>query len=149
MSEIRLSDAIGQSLFDFIFTKQLRADAGLTDPEANAIYTLWKNSPIGTTKFSSFSCGVENKILTALKTKGYLAGFGDNVELTEKGKKVIIEMATHEPNAFEKHAKQVQYSSILTKKASRRGRQTFLKHASKDGKIFNLRKESIRRMGLN
>lgn len=137
----------GQSLFDILFPKSLRIQVGLTDAEANTLYSLWKGSPAGATTFIA-QAGMEGKSLNALKTKGYLAGFGDSLELTEKGKKIIVEMVTHEPNAFEKHAKDFSYSGIKAKSASsKRPRQSLLKkQASKEPKTFNLRKQSLRRM---
>ena len=142
-------DKSGQSLFDLVFPKNMRLQAGLTDSEAQALYNLWKGSPIGTTKFAMGENIDKNQIL-ALKTKGYLVGYGDNIQLTSKGKKVIVEMATHEPNAFEKHAGELTYSGIKSK-ANTRPRQAFFKKQAnkKQGKVFNLRKASVLRMGQN
>jgi len=140
---------MGQSLFDILFPKSLRIQAGLSDAEANTLYNLWKGSPAGATTLQA-QAGIEASNLNGLKTKGYLAGFGNSLELTENGKKVIVEMVTHEPNAFEKHAKEVSYSGIKAKSANARPRQSFLKKASKEEmkepKVFNLRKASLRRM---
>lgn len=137
-----------QSLFDLIFPKSMRIQAGLSDSEAHLLYNMWKGSPAGATNFM-VPAGSDKRNVSALKTKGYLSGFGDGLELTERGKKVIVEMVTHEPNAFEKHAKEVSYTGIKSKSASR-PKQSFLKKASKEpkkSKTFNLRKASIRRMG--
>ena len=148
MDETSDGEKNAQSLFDLIFPKNLRDKAGLTDAEAGLLYGMWKAAPSGSTAFS-LPLGGDKKHVVALKTKGYLAGFGNSIELTEKGKKVIVEMVTHEPNSFEKHATEISYSGIKSKKASVRPRQAFLKkQASKTvSKTFNLRKTSLYRMG--
>lgn len=138
--------AEGQSLFDLMFPKQMRMQAGLTDAEASFLYNSWKNSPVG-----SFAIPVpqeaEKMQVNALKTKGYITGFGNGMELTDKGKKIIVEMVTHEPNSFEKRAKELSYSGIKAKSANARPRQALLnKRASKEKGSFNLRRESIKRM---
>ena len=138
---------MGQSLFDLLFPKSLRVQVGLTDIEANALYTLWKNSPAGATSFA-IKADMDNRTLTALKTKGYLAGVGGEIELTDKGKKVIVEMVTHEPNAFSKQASEISYSGIKSKSAAnKRPRQAHVKKvASKNEKVFNLRKASLEKL---
>ncbi len=141
---------MGQSLFDILFPKSLRIQAGLSDSEANTLYNLWKGSPAGSASLM-VQAGMESSYLNGLKTKGYLTGSGASLELTEKGKKVIVEMVTHEPNAFEKHAKEVSYSGIKAKSANARPRQALLKKMAstepvKEPKVFNLRKASLRRM---
>ena len=139
------SDA--QGIFDLMFTKKMRAEAGLTDTEAKFLYDMWKSSPEGATKFAIRPADLGRREVNALKTKGYIAGFGSGIELTERGKKVIVEMVTHEPNSFEKQAKEVSYSGIKNKSASR-PRQAFLskKASKKAGKAFNLRKQSLRKL---
>ena len=136
MDKIRsVSDTTSQSLFDFIFPKTMRNQAGLSDTEANALYTLWKNSPKGATRFAATE-GIDSHSLVALKTKGYLVGFGNSLELTEKGKKIIVEMATHEPNAFEKHAETLSYSGIKAT-TNKRPRQAFFnKQAGKENDML-------------
>lgn len=139
-------DKLSQSLFDIIFPQQMRQQIGLTDKEAGVLYSMWKDSPVGADRFSSND--IDGKTMNSLKIKGYLAGFGDGVELTEKGKKIIVEMVTHEPNALDKKASNVQYSSIKNK--TQRQKQAFKKKtASKTAseRTFNLRRESLRRMG--
>jgi len=132
-----------QSLFDLLFPREMRQQAGLTDAEAGVLYTMWKTAPRGTTSFAS--SGYDNNLLSGLKSKGYLAGMGGALELTDKGKKIIVEMVTHEPNAFEKKGKEVSYNQIRAKKSDR-PRQAFKKASKDDDKVFNLRIESIRRM---
>lgn len=136
-----------QSLFDLIFPKQMRVQAGLSDDEASFLYNMWKTAPVGSTSFS-VPPNADKKHVSALKVKGYLSGFGASTELTEKGKKVIVEMVTAEPNSFEKQAKDVSYSSIKSKSAHGRPIQAFLKKASKATvPSFNLRRMSLRKMG--
>jgi hypothetical protein len=144
-----IDDKAGQSLFDLIFLpgKTGKALFGLTDAEAKTLYDLWKNAPVGAKKFA-INDDMDRSQITSLKTKGYLTGFGNGIELTSKGKKVIVEMVTHESNAFEKRASELSYSKIKAN-ANRRPRQSLLrKKASKEvkDKVFNLRKASILRM---
>jgi len=40
-----------QSLFDLIFPKESRLQAGLSDAEASFLYGLWKNAPVGASSF--------------------------------------------------------------------------------------------------
>lgn len=141
-------DAEAQSLFDLIFPKDMRAQIGLSDAEAGVIYKMWKNSPPGAQQFA-VPAETDRGIVSSLKTKGYVAGFGNGIELTEKGKKVIVEMVTHEPNSFEKHAAEVSYNTIKAQ-TSKRPRQAFIKkQASKEPKSFNLKRVSLKKMEGN
>jgi DNA-binding MarR family transcriptional regulator len=141
------SETTAQSLLDILFSRE----AGLTDEEARALYAMWRNSPVGARHLAALETA-NSKAVNALKTKGYVAGYGDTMVLTEKGKKVIVEMVTHEPNTFNKKANDVSYSGIKAKnaKSKSRPRQAFKKQAGADGKpsgkVFNLRKESVRRL---
>lgn len=144
----KIQPASAQSLFDIIFPKEARTNANLSDGEASFLYTLWKSAPTGATSFQ-VPPNADRKHVTALKTKGYLSGFGEGIELTDQGKKIIVEMVTHEPNSFEKHAQDVSYSGIKAKSANSRPRQAFLKkQASSTGpvKSFNLHRESLKRL---
>lgn len=129
----------GQSLLDFFLPKFHRDGPGITDTEAKALYSMWKSSPPGS---KTFACAGSEGVITPLQLKGYVSG-GNNgeVALTERGRKVIIEMVTNEPNALDKKA-DVTYSSIQAKaKAGKRQIQSFTKKAS-----FNLREQSLRNM---
>jgi hypothetical protein len=139
------ADSSAQSLLDVLFSK---SDIGLTDAEARILLAMWKNSPRGSQHLAAPGAD-ESKTVSALKVKGYLSGYGSGVELTEKGRKAIVEMVTHEPNAFSKKAQALPYSGIKAKnaKGKARPRQAFKKTASRQGKVFNLRKESLRRLG--
>lgn len=138
------TETSAQSLFDLIFPREMRIQAGLTDAEANALYTMWKNAPAGSTTFVPAES--QGNIINALKTKGYVSNFGSTIELTDKGKKVIVEMVTHEPNAFEKNAQDVSYNQIKAKKNTRPKQAHVRKASNEGGPVFNLRQESIRRM---
>lgn len=98
----------------------------LTDAEADFLYAMWKGAAPGSKVFSSK--GMDTGHIFRLKDKGYLQGPGQDVELTAKGKKLIIEMVTNEPNSFLKQAgsaKDVQYREVRAKKeAAKRPRQT-------------------------
>lgn len=139
--------AMAQSLFDLIFPKDMRVQAGLTDEEASVIYGMWKNSPVGSKQFA-ISPEVDKKHISALKTKGYLAGFGSGIELTEKGRKVIVEMVTHEPNSLDKQAKEVAYSVVKAKVNKRPIQALVKKQASKTPETpsFNLKRVSLRKL---
>jgi hypothetical protein len=133
-----------QQFWDTVFGAQER----ISDKEAAALYDLWKSSPAGKLVPSA----TPPDTVMALKMKGYVRGFGDSLELTSSGQRLIREMATHEPNSFEKNAKTPPYSKIRDKKASR-PRQTHVAKQSKQASLnearpFNLRRESLRRMGL-
>ena len=120
---------------DMIVLRPLRLN-GLTDSEAQCLYSLWKGAPKGSKEFSPAG---DQKSILALKTKGYVAGGLGTLKITEKGRKVIIEMATNEPNAFDKQAQMPTYSEI--KSAKQRPRQTFIKKSSSEPvKPFNLAK---------
>ena len=123
-----------QSIFDILFPKALRMQASLSDTEANLLYRLWKNAPAGTNKFA-VSEEADLKTMSALKGKGYLAGFGSSLEFTDKGKKIIVEMVTHQPNAFDKRATEVSYSSIKAK-ASTRPKQSLVKKTMKSAGVI-------------
>jgi len=135
-------------LWDDIFKQSGmgRSWDGVSDEEAESLYLLWKNSPAGGILTASSK---EGDAIMGLKAKGYVRGFGNSLELTQLGKRLIREMATHEPNSFEKNAKVPSYSEIKNKKASR-PRQSHVakqsKVASRQGSVFNLRKESLSRM---
>lgn len=142
-------DALAQSLFDLIFPKEMRIQAGLTDEEASVIYSMWKNSPVGSKQFA-IPPSVDRKHVSALKTKGYLAGFGTGIELTEKGRKVIVEMVTHEPNSLDKQAKELPYSVVKAKVNKRPIQALVKKQASKaPEKSFNLKRISLRNLEGN
>jgi hypothetical protein len=142
-----------QSLLDLIFPKYLRQSNSISDDEARMLYAMWYGSPVGTEKFAS-PAEADTGIIQSLKTKGFVCGYGAELAFTEKGKKIIVEMVTNEPNALEKTG-EIPYSKLKAK-ASHRPRQTFVtKHAAKDEEepkkehTFNLRRLSVLRMGIN
>jgi hypothetical protein len=130
-----------QSLLDLILPKLYVDGAILTDTEASTLYRLWNESPTGARVFKTPS-NLDSKSIFALKSKGYIAGYGESLELTDKGKKVLVEMVTNEPNAFEKKS-DVSYSKIKAKHANMRPRQAFVKRASLENEVkpFNLKRQ--------
>jgi hypothetical protein len=116
-------------------------DYGLSDAEAGLLYRMWQSAPKGEKKLNATAA--DGRSLVLLKAKGYVEGGGLDAVLTEKGRKVIVEMATHEPNAFEKNGNEVSYNKIKAKrKSDAREKQAFVKRkASKQVKPFNLREE--------
>jgi hypothetical protein len=139
--------AEAQSLFELVFPK-LRNVICLTDEEAEFLYTAWKQMPKGASHFAMAPAS-NVKCVNALKTKGYLAGFGDQLEITPKGKKLIVEMVMHEPNDFDKNGQMPPYSNIKAKTASQRQRQTFVtkKASLYNPPVFNLHRRSLENMG--
>ena len=121
-------------LFDFLMYKPYGKGPILTDDEAQTLYNLWKTSKPGERKFVPASKGE----IISLKAKGYLSG-ATEVELTDRGRKVIVEMVTREPSALEKSSDPPPYSKIKTM-ANRRPRQTFVeKKAGREANPFNLK----------
>jgi hypothetical protein len=123
-----------QYLLDIILPKDFRPTKNVpTDEEAKALYTLWKDAPNGTSAFALDNGN--KKFLSGWKVKGLVSGIAEHIELTEKGRKLIVEMVTNEPNAFSKS------SAVETNK--------IVKNSMKDKKEpeqkpFNLKKERQR-----
>jgi hypothetical protein len=130
-----------KNLLDYLFPNLATNGVILTDDEASALYRIWNDSPPGSFKFRT-PMSVDKRSLTALKSKGYITGYGDALELTERGRKVLVEMVTNEPNAFEKKS-EISYSKIQSKKASMRPVQAHVKRAAKNEtekkNVFNLK----------
>jgi hypothetical protein len=121
-----------QFILDIILPKTRRADPMQpTDDEAGALYSLWKNSPPGA---ASFSLPREQKhMLSAWKVKGLVDGMADQLRLTDRGRKLIIEMVTSEPNAFSKGTT-LSYGDIRSKKRSENERRLMTR------KAFNMKR---------
>jgi hypothetical protein len=135
----------GQFMFEIFLPREMFDQLGLNDKEADVLYKMWKDSSPGSKKYSANNA--DSAAIVGLKTKGYVVGSGNELEFTEKGKKIIREMVTSEPNSFDKNSKSLSYSGIKNKSAKRQ-RQTFTKHADNAPKTepFNLRKEAIKKM---
>lgn len=114
----------------------------ITDREARALFEMWKNAEPDSRRLSE--SGADASMLRALKAKGYVSGFGEAIELTEKGRTILVEMVTNEPSSFLRNSSIPPYSSIKARASQRRPRQTHTKKASRDS--FNLRRESMRRL---
>ena len=124
-----------QIILDIILPKEMKMHDpnNPSDREVEALYAMWKTSPPGA---NVFSVPVEHRgLINQWKAKGLVSGFSDSLSLTDKGKKVIIEMVTNEPNAFEKSAKAPSYSQVKAKKDSTG--KTGVKRASKEGHPYN------------
>lgn len=131
-----------QFMFEIFLPREVFEQlSGLNDKEADVLYRLWKEAAPGSKKFSSGSG--DKDAIVGLKSKGYIAGHGDELEFTDKGKKIIREMVTAEPNSFDKNSQTKSYSKIKEKSA--RQRTTFTKQASK-AEPFNLRSEAVKKM---
>jgi len=135
---------IDTQAYDIWVLRPMRSSSyGLTDEEANALYAMWKATPSGVKTLDPVG---DEKVIRALKSKGYLSVLGGPLELTEKGRKIIVEMVTHEPNALQKDSQMPAYSEI--KGSQRRAKQTFTgrvkKRADKEdeeARSFNLRRQ--------
>lgn len=127
-----------QFVLDIILPKNMYTDhSAPNDAEANALYSLWKDSPPGGDNFVVPTH--HRHLINAWKAKGLVQGFSDSLSLTDKGRKLIIEMVTNEPNSFAKNAKAPRYSEVRAKKAASKKPRT--KQASNPGpKAFNMRK---------
>ena len=125
-----------QLILDIILPKEfnMRTNGGPNDKEANALYDLWKGSPSGC---DSFEVPDNNRhYINSWKASGLVEGFSGSLNLTDKGKKLIIEMVTNQPNSFSKEAKAPKYSEVRAKKS-----MSNIKRASKEeSKGFNLRR---------
>jgi hypothetical protein len=114
----------------------------LTDEEADTLYGMWKSAPPGNKRFQA-PYG-KARAIQSLKAKGYVTGM-DDVELTERGRKIIVEMATREPNALDRRAMPA-YSDM--QKSAKRARQTFTGKRTKtagDQRPFNLKRSKTQR----
>lgn len=127
-----------QIMLDIILPKNIRMDSSSpSDVEASALYEMWKSSPPGTKEFMVPKTMVRH--INAWKANGLVAGFSNSLSLTDKGKKLINEMVTSEPNSFDKRASKPKYSSVKARKRQINSRK--LKAASKQVRPFNLRRQ--------
>lgn len=140
-------DKESQNFFQ-LFMNQFGDSLGLTDKEADALYSMWKTSSSNTTRYSSNA--LPKNMVLSLKTKGYIHGGLDQFELTEKGRKLIVEMATNESSILTSSHKSRTYSEIKQNKCARK-RQTFTKKASieKDGFNYKNWKEAQKKQKEN
>jgi len=122
-----------QFILDIILPKDFRPTRNMpTDDEAKALYAMWKTSPTGTGKFSLNDA--DKNFLSSWKIKGLVSGIANSVELTDKGKKLIVEMVTNEPNAFSS-SMPPSYSEVTKTKCAEKSGKSMSKEA------FNLNKE--------
>ena len=129
--------AEAQNWVEFVVS---RPAGSVSDTDASLLYDIWKAAPPGSRTFAPPQGSDPGKIM-ALKAKGLIAGFGDRLELTQKGRKVVVEMVTHEPNAFSKQS-EMAYSEIK-RAASKRPIQSLVKkqvRAAKESPPYNLKK---------
>jgi len=129
-----------QSIFDllqkypgFIMMIQRNPVLPIDNKSAETLYNIWKQN-----RGKELTANEDNKSLATLVEKGYVRKMGNLVELTEKGKNLILEMGLSSPNALSK-SPMPTYSDIKTKGA-KRDRKTFVKKASSDIPAFNLKK---------
>lgn len=131
-----------QSIFDilqrypgFIMLIQKDPVLPIDDKSADTLYNIWKHSTNNQLEINS-----ENENMTKLLETGYIRKSGDIVEITDKGKNLVLEMGLGRPNSFSTEP-EPSYSDIK-KRASQRNRKrvTFTKKASKEIEPFNLKK---------
>lgn len=131
-----------QNIFDllqkypgFVMMLNTKKSLPIDDKSAETLYNLWKSN----TEKKITATTSDQKSLTTLVEKGYVRKAGNSVELTEKGKTLVLEIGLSSPNALCK-APMPTYSDIKTKSAKRE-RRTFVKKASNDIPAFNLKVE--------
>lgn len=122
-----------QSIFELIRMFPTRREPGISDTEADALYKLWLGASPGSSKIKASS---DIKDLRSLIAKGYIRQSGVGMEITDKGRQIIVEMVTHAPNALDKSATMPTYKDIKSRVA-RSGKQTFTKRAERDKKVYN------------
>lgn len=134
-----MADKKAQIMLDIILPKHISLDPKApSDTEAAALYKLWKGSPPGTESFRVPPGMIEH--MSSWKIKGLVDGMSDGVVLTDKGRKLIIEMVTNEPNAFAKEAEAPRYSVVKAKKSGPSARKMGKAASSSRAKPFNMRK---------
>jgi len=116
---------------DILLVRRMIDNYMLSDSEAKVLYEAWANTPPGSKILDSKSIG--DKYLSSLNKKRYIERKADGFVLTEEGRKVIIEMVTNQPNAFDRKASPPSYSQIKSKSASAN------KRAMKRKKAYNLK----------
>lgn len=124
-----------QYILDIILPKNFRPSRNLpTNEEASVLFSLWKRCP-GDLVFALNEN--EKKFMNAWKAKGLVSGMSDSLQLTDKGKHIIVEMVTNEPNSFDKNATSKKYSDIVEAKKTHNEKLT--------KKAFNLKEERMKR----
>jgi len=110
------SDVAKEGQFmDILLLRNIMESFSLSDAEAKALYKGWEETPPGSKVLDAMAIG--EKYLPALNKKKYIERKADGFVLTERGRKVIIEMVTNQPNAFEKEPERPSYSQIKKKSA--------------------------------
>ena len=82
--------------------------------DASVLFDIWRKgekTENNTIKVSD--CHIDNNEILRLKTMGLISGMGDNIKITERGKRVITVMALGEVNKFEKSKQDKPYNEIL------------------------------------
>jgi hypothetical protein len=101
----------------------------VSDDEARSLYDAWAASPPGEAIVASSDVGA------ALRAKGLLQARGGGFALTPEGRKVIVEMVTHAPNAFKTSEEMPTYRQIKAR-AKRREAQSLVKKAARDRRMI-------------
>lgn len=70
----------------------------VSDEEASTLYNMWLKAPPGSNQIVA---GGKPEVLKSLQTKGYIRGSANAVEITDKGRAIIVEMVTNAPNALD------------------------------------------------
>lgn len=69
----------------------------ISDAEAQTLYDMWQKSPPGGNKIEAAG---DAEVLKTLSSKGYIRSSSGGVEITDKGRAIIVEMVTNAPNAL-------------------------------------------------
>lgn len=129
-----------QSIMDLLRMLPRFVEYPISDKEAATLYDMWQKAPPGQDALIANISDADSKVMAALLNKGYIKQSGPALAITDKGRKIIVEMVTSAPNALDKKAKMPTYRQIKTKTA-RSSSQTFTKRASQNkSEPFNLKK---------
>lgn len=69
----------------------------ISDQEASTLYDMWAKSPPGHNKIEANG---DEQIISSLSSKGYIRAATEGIEITDKGRAIIVEMVTNAPNAL-------------------------------------------------
>ena len=121
---------------DILLIRKIMDNFTLSDSEAKALYDSWKNTNPGSKYLDANAIG--EKHLSSLNKKRFIERKAEGFVLTEEGRKVIIEMVTNQPNAFDKKAQPPAYSEIKNKCAGLKKRAVL-----KRRKAYNLKEAKL------
>jgi len=116
-----------------------------SNKDAHALYALWERGFQSNGKFDIAktidASTLTSREITRLKTMGLVTGNSDKVQITERGKKVLVTMTLSEPNNFQLKAEKKPYNEILASMdRKKKGGLRCAKYAANNSNCLNLRK---------